>query len=105
MKPEVIREIAKRYRTGQGYRFAMHVMTNALKLLNEAGYVVVKTEELEAALRPFAKFADAHCDEHEKAMEVGGYVPLDDDYPIEVPFGTVRRAAALLAAITQEGRG
>jgi len=34
----------------------------------------------------------AHCDEHDTAMKVGGYVPMDDDYPVEVPLRLLRLA-------------
>jgi hypothetical protein len=34
----------------------------------------------------------AHCDEHATAAKVGGYVPLDDDYPVEVPLKLLRLA-------------
>lgn len=32
----------------------------------------------------------AHWEEHEMALKVGGYVPMDDDYPVEVPLRLLR---------------
>lgn len=34
----------------------------------------------------------SHLEEHDRAMQFGGYVPLDDDYPIEVPLRLCRLA-------------
>lgn len=32
----------------------------------------------------------AHCEEHDTAAKVGGWVPMDDDYPVEVPLKLLR---------------
>jgi hypothetical protein len=32
----------------------------------------------------------AHWEEHDTAMKVGGYVPMDDDYPVTVPLRLLR---------------
>lgn len=71
----------------------------ALLAIEQAGLAVVKTEELEAALKPFAEFAD-NTDEN-------GWTSRIHHEPISTWFGPsdFRRAAALLAAITEEGRG
>lgn len=39
-----------------------------------------------------SKVYAAHLEEHDRAARVGGYVPLDDDYPIEVPLRLCRVA-------------
>lgn len=49
------------------------------------------------ALKPFADAYDAHLEEHHVAMSVGGYVPLDDDFPIDgVPLKHFERARRVL---------
>ena len=50
------------------------------------------------ALRPFAKAAEDHMQEHETAAQVGGYVSIEDNAEICVPitFGECSRARAAL---------
>jgi len=98
MKAEVIREIAERQSAKPDeFRDSADLamsMTTAVSVFEQAGFAVVKTEELEAALKPFAKEADAW-------EEMGDTRPvIGDDSPVTV--ADLRRAAALLAALTQE---
>ena len=41
-------------------------------------------------LSELASYYVAHWEEHDTAMKVGGYVPMDDDYPVEVPLRLLR---------------
>lgn len=52
---------------------------------------------LRAALEPFAARYWSHVEEHNTAMSVGGYVPLDADYSIEHRLGDFEAAARALA--------
>ncbi len=68
-------------------------------LLTASNLVVVDLAELEAALKPFADEA--------KQPKYSGYSsnqPIAGFHP-GLAIADLRRAAALLAAITQEGRG
>jgi hypothetical protein len=83
--------------------------------LSAAGFVVLPKEELEAALKPFGKVAIAYDYWSPEVMPDFQYpVPgtrIDSaltDEPNAIGAlheSDLRRAAALLAAITEEGRG
>ncbi len=47
-------------------------------------------------LKELAQVYCDHLDEHDRAMQFGGYVPIEDHYPVEVPLGMARRAFDLL---------
>lgn len=40
---------------------------------------------------------DAHLQEHDRAAQFGGYVPLDDDLPVEVPLRLLRLAQSSIS--------
>lgn len=80
-------------------RAAISSLNFASEILESAGFVVLPKEELEAALKPFAK----------AATEYYGDKPISDETELfgwlearHITWGDLRRAAALLAAITQE---
>ncbi|MFZ5674262.1 MAG: hypothetical protein ACOZAM_14975 [Pseudomonadota bacterium] len=102
MKAEVIREIAGRHadksarlgtvrHNNTRQRHESTIFT-ALRILEQAGFVVLPKEELEAALKPLG------------VLKVPTK-PQGNAGAYSIRFSDLRRAAALLAAITQEGRG
>lgn len=113
MKAEVIRGIIHstfEARNGVSLKLYEHIaddevraLTYNIRILEQAGHSVVKTEELEAALKPFAKFAEALKDEVPDTIALGLFAGGDIRFgPDGASVGDLRRAAALLAAITQE---
>lgn len=97
MKAEVIREIARKGARHEGeYMNAFAIIDMALPILEKAGHVVLPKEELEAALKPFADEA--------KQPKYSGYSSnqLIAGFHPGLAIADLRRAAALLAAITQE---
>ncbi len=40
---------------------------------------------------------DAHLQEHDRAAQFGGYVPLDDELPVEVPLRLLRLAQSSIS--------
>ncbi len=70
--------------------------------LSEAGFVVLPKEELEAALRPFAEWAKRIPETAPDALVIRSTM-ADPGGPRGIATAlNFRRAAALLAAITQE---
>lgn len=119
MKPEVIREIARsnlaKYGLGKEGLLVTHTseeLTIALKTFEQAGFVVLPKEELEAALKPFGKVVVGYDYWSPEVMPAFQYpVPgtrMDSaltDEPDAIGAlheSDFRRVAALLAAITQE---
>lgn len=49
------------------------------------------------ALSELKEAYDAHLQEHDTAAQFGGYVPLDDDYPVEVPLRLLRIASSAIS--------
>jgi hypothetical protein len=57
---------------------------------------VAAAPDVTAALKPFADMLSDREQEAHEALQVGGYVPLDPDFPIEVPIAWLEAARAAL---------
>lgn len=77
-------------------------LENAVCILEQAGFVVLPKEELEAALKPFAEWAKRIPETAPDALVIRSTM-ADPGGPRGIATAlNFRRAAALLAAITQE---
>lgn len=103
MKAEVIREIARKGARHEGeYMNASAIIDMALPILEKAGFVVLPKEELEAALKPFAPIEDVEFIPDDSSVVLNVMVTgITYMFPA-FKWGDLRRAAALLAALTQE---
>jgi hypothetical protein len=91
LPPDIEKLIAK-LRRPWPYSDVLAIMEEAATKLE---FLSARLREVEGALEPFAKIAEAHIGEHHAAAYRGDHVPLEDSYPLEVPFGLLERARSL----------
>lgn len=58
-----------------------------------------------ALIAELAQMYDDHLKEHDRAMQFGAYVPVEDNYPVEIPLRILRLASECVASLPLAGKG
>lgn len=84
-------------------RAALNQEAADLRTLISAAEAVATQEGVREALKPFVGAYLERCQESRDAAQVGGHVPLDDDFPVEVPCGLLKAAHDALTQLAEGG--
>ena len=63
---------------------------------------MTETVQFDSLVMRLAAIYEAHLNEHNIAIYVGGYVPLDDDFPVNVQLGLLRQAYELMSNVVSK---